>query len=121
MTEIAAIADGYIALWNERDATQRRTLLARQWTDDASYVDPLMYGSGYDGIDALVNGVQQRFPDFRFRLRGSANGHGNYVRFAWTLGPADADGPIEGTDFVELADGRIRRVTGFLDKVPEGA
>ncbi|MGJ5217721.1 nuclear transport factor 2 family protein, partial [Bradyrhizobium oligotrophicum] len=44
-----------------------------------------------------------------------------YVRFSWTLGPDSADGPIQGTDFVELADGRIRRVTGFLDRVPEGA
>ncbi|GLH78627.1 hypothetical protein SSBR45G_35360 [Bradyrhizobium sp. SSBR45G] len=121
MTDLAAIADGYIALWNERDAAQRRARLARQWTADASYADPLMRGDGYDGIDALIAGVQRRFPDFRFRLRGAADGHGDHVRFSWTLGPAEADGPVQGTDVVELADGRIRRVTGFLDKVPEGA
>jgi hypothetical protein len=121
MTDFAAIADGYIALWNERDTTQRRALLARQWTDDASYVDPLMRAESHDGIEGLIAGVQQRFPDFRFRLRGRADGHGNHVRFSWSLGPEAADGPIEGTDVVELADGRIRRVTGFLDKVPEGA
>ncbi|CCD89890.1 conserved protein of unknown function [Bradyrhizobium sp. ORS 285] len=121
MTDIAAIADGYIALWNERDDVERRARLARQWTADASYVDPLMQGDGVDGIDALVSGVQQRFPEFRFRQLGAADGHGNYVRFSWGLGPDKADCPIQGTDFVELADGRIRRVTGFLDKVPEGA
>ncbi|CCD91337.1 conserved hypothetical protein [Bradyrhizobium sp. ORS 375] len=121
MTDFAAIAEGYIALWNARDPAQRRALLARQWTGDASYVDPLMQAEGHDGIEGLIAGVQQRFPDFRFRLRGAATGHGSHVRFSWSLGPDAADEPIQGTDFVELADDRIRRVTGFLDKVPEGA
>ena len=121
MTDVTPIAESYIALWNERNATQRRALLARRWTTDSTYVDPLMRGEGHDAIDALVAGVQQRFPDFQFRLLGAANGHGDYVRFSWQLGPENADGPIQGTDFVELADGRIRRVTGFLDRVPDGA
>ncbi|MGJ5221687.1 nuclear transport factor 2 family protein, partial [Bradyrhizobium oligotrophicum] len=96
MTDTAAIADGYIALWNARETAQRRTLLGVHWRTDASYVDPLMRGDGHDGIEALVEGVQQRFPDFRFRLLGAADGHGNYVRFSWTLGPDSADGPIQG-------------------------
>ncbi|CCD99666.1 nuclear transport factor 2 family protein [Bradyrhizobium sp. STM 3809] len=121
MTDFAGIAESYIALWNAREPKERRALLARQWTADSTYVDPLMRGEGHDGIEALIAGVQQRFPDFRFRLLGPANGHGDHVRFSWSLGPETGDGPIQGTDFVELADGRIRRVTGFLDKVPEGA
>ncbi|MGJ5044980.1 MULTISPECIES: nuclear transport factor 2 family protein [unclassified Bradyrhizobium] len=121
MTNPMEIAESYIALWNERDAAQRGALLARHWTADALYVDPLMRGEGRDAVDGLVAGVQQRFPDFRFRLIGSADGHGHHLRFSWELGPENAEAPIQGTDFVELADGRIRRVTGFLDKVPQGA
>ncbi|MGJ4888648.1 nuclear transport factor 2 family protein [Bradyrhizobium sp. HKCCYLR20261] len=121
MTDTQIVADGYIALWNARDAAQRQALLARHWSTEASYADPLMRGDGHDGIDALVTGVQQRFPDFRFRLRGTPDGHGDHVRFSWSLGPDDAEAPIEGTDYVELAGGRIRRVTGFLDKVPPAA
>ncbi|MGC2780196.1 MAG: nuclear transport factor 2 family protein [Bradyrhizobium sp.] len=121
MTDVTAIAASYIALWNERDATRRRALLARHWTADATYADPLMRGEGHQAIEALVAGVQQRFPDYTFRLIGSANGHGNYVRFSWELGPEGAEGPILGTDFAELADGQIQRVTGFLDRVPNGA
>ncbi len=37
MTDAAAIADRYIATWNERDAPRRRALLADAWTDDAQY------------------------------------------------------------------------------------
>lgn len=49
MTDIAAIADSYIALWNARTSAQRRELLARHWTTDATYVDPLMRGDGHTG------------------------------------------------------------------------
>jgi len=55
-----------------------------------------------DGVcDALIAGVQQRFPDFRFRLLGQPNGYGEQVRFCWGLGPDGADSPIKGTDFID--------------------
>ena len=47
--------------------------------------------------------------------------HGEHLRFSWTLGPAGAEDLMQGTDFVEFADGKLARVTGFLDKVPVGA
>ncbi|HVX82014.1 MAG TPA: nuclear transport factor 2 family protein [Devosiaceae bacterium] len=120
MTDHALIADRYIALWNETDSNVRRSLLASHWSSDARYVDPLMAGKGPDEIDALIAGVQKQFPNFSFRLTGKPDGHGNHMRFSWSLGPGDfVDAPIEGTDFVELADGRIRSVTGFLDRVPQ--
>ena len=121
MTDPATIARRYIELWNERAADRRRELLSQNWTVDASYVDPLMKGDGQDGIDALISGVQQRFPDFKFTLIGEPNGYGNHVRFSWGLGPDGVDGPIKGTDFAVLKDGRIRSITGFLDQVPAGA
>ncbi|MFK4512229.1 hypothetical protein ABIF81_007407 [Bradyrhizobium daqingense] len=80
-----------------------------------------MKGDGPDGIDALIAGVQQRFPDFTFKLIGEPNGYGDHVRFSWGLGPEGVDSPIKGTDFAVLKDGRIRSVTGFLDQVPAGA
>jgi hypothetical protein len=80
-----------------------------------------MSGDGHDGVDALIAGVQQRFPDFRFHLLGAPNGHGEHVRFSWGLGPEGGDSPIKGTDFAIVQDGRIRSVTGFLDQVPASA
>jgi hypothetical protein len=121
MTDIHAIANRYIDLWNERTPGRRRDLLAANWADDAKYVDPLMSGDGHDGVDALIAGVQARFPDFRFHLIGRPNGFGDHLRFSWGLGPEGADSPIKGTDFALLSDGRIRSITGFLDQVPQGA
>ena len=121
MIDVNTIANRYIDLWNERTSSRRHELLAANWAHDARYVDPLMSGDGHDGVDALIAGVQQRFPDFRFRLLGQPNGYGEHVRFCWGLGPDGADSPIKGTDFAVVEDGRIRSVTGFLDQVPASA
>ncbi|VTU34124.1 nuclear transport factor 2 family protein [Variovorax sp. PBL-E5] len=115
------VADQYIALWNETDAGRRLQLLEAHWTDDARYVDPMAEASGRVQISTLVGGVQQRFPGFRFRLKGQPDAHGEHLRFSWTLGPSGAEDLIEGTDFAELDAGRLRSVTGFLDRVPVGA
>jgi hypothetical protein len=48
MTDAAQIADRYIAVWNETDPARRRALLAEGWTENATYVDPLMAGEGHD-------------------------------------------------------------------------
>jgi hypothetical protein len=121
MTDPATIADRYIALWNETNASRRRALLADLWTEDGTYIDPLMQGSGHSQIDALISAVHQRFPGFRFSLIGQPDGHGSNIRFSWQLGPEGADEPIKGTDFATLDNGRLKHVTGFLDQVPAAA
>jgi hypothetical protein len=116
------IASRYIDLWNEKAPSRRRELLAANWARDARYTDPLMSGDGHDGIDAMIAGVQQRFPEFRFTLIGEPNGYGDHVRFSvrfsWGLGPDGVDSPIKGTDFAVLREGRIQSITGFLDQIP---
>jgi hypothetical protein len=120
-SDAARVAGQYIALWNETDAARRLQLLEAHWTDDARYVDPMAQASGRAQISTLVGGVQQRFPGFSFRLKGQPDAHGEHLRFSWTLGPSGAEDLIEGTDFAQLDAGRLRAVTGFLDKVPVGA
>jgi hypothetical protein len=112
------LAEDYIAVWNARDAAERRALLAATWSAAATYVDPLVGGTGRDEIDELITIVQERFPDFRFALLGAADGHGSVARFSWGLGPQGGEPVVKGTDFV-LRDGDlIASVTGFLDHVP---
>ena len=113
-------AENYIALWNEPDAARRETLLTEGWAEDATYVDPLMQGQGRAQIGGLIAAVQSRFPDFRFRLTGTPDGHGAHCRFTWALGPATGEAPIQGFDVVRLEEGRIAEVVGFLDVVPAG-
>ena len=85
------------------------------------YVDPLAQAIGREQISALVGVVHQRYPGFRFNLLGKADSHGDHLRFSWTLGPSGAEDLIQGTDFAQVDAGKLRSVTGFLDKVPVGA
>jgi hypothetical protein len=121
MTDAASIATRYIALWNETDPDRRKVLMADLWVEAATYRDPLMHGEGHDQIDALIAGVHRQFPGFRFALVGQPDGYGNQVRFSWQLGPDGIDGPIKGTDFATLENGRLKSVVGFLDQVPSAA
>ena len=118
MTDLETIARNYIAAWNEADAGRRGPLLNAAFTADVHYRDPLMQGDGHAGIAALIDGVQQRFSGFRFSLKGIPDGFDDRIRFSWTLGPDGAEAPIEGTDIGVIEDGRLKSVTGFLDKVP---
>ena len=117
-TDATAVIDRYVAAWNETDPARRRELIARTWSEDGSYLDPLMAGDGHDGIDAMIAAVQERFPGHGFRLIGAVDHQHDRVRFAWELAPADGEPPLAaGTDFGVLAgDGRLRSVTGFLDR-----
>ena len=121
MSDFNDLIDRYIEVWNETDAGKRSALLQADWNGDASYVDPIAKAVGREDIGGLIGGVQQRFAGFRFALTGTPNGYGEYVRFSWSLGPAGAEAPIEGSDVLEIVNGRIARVIGFLDKVPQTA
>ncbi|WP_117192157.1 nuclear transport factor 2 family protein [Rhizobium terrae] len=118
MTDANIKAEHYLAIWNETDAERRRTMISKAWTEDAVYVDPLMRGEGHEHIGALVEGVQARFPGFRFTLIGRADGYGDNLRFSWGLGPEGAEPIVKGTDFAVLENGRLKAVHGFLDQVP---
>jgi SnoaL-like domain len=117
MADVKTIVGNYIAIWNEPDADARRAIIARTFSDDASYLDPIMAGEGPQGIDAMVAGAQAQFPGHRFELTAGPDAHHDRVRFAWSLFADHGGAPVaRGVDFATLAeDGRLRSVTGFLE------
>ena len=112
---IATVVETYLAAWNEPDPERRRALVGSAWTEDGTYLDPLMSGSGTEGIAEMIGAAQTQFPGHRFVLAAGPDAHNDVARFSWTLN--GADGPVaRGTDFAEVGvDGRLRSVTGFLD------
>ena len=91
MTEFDNLVDRYIAVWNETDAGKRRELIAKTFTEATHFVDPLQEGEGRAGIAALVDGVQQKFPDYRFRRVGAVDAFRDRLRFRWELAPQGGD------------------------------
>jgi hypothetical protein len=113
------LRDRYLAAWNSADAAARRSLLAEHWSREARYVDPLVDVTGLDAVDATIAAVHDQFPGFVFTPVGAVDAHHDVARFAWGLGPDGAEPLVVGFDVVETdEDGRIRSVTGFLDRVP---
>ena len=114
-----AIADTYVATWNETDPARRRAGIAAAWAGAGTYRDPVMASDGPAGIDAMLAGVQARFPGFVLKRTSKVDAHNGALRFTWSLGPAAGPTVVEGVDFCTLApDGRLASVVGFIDKMP---
>ncbi|MCW2603551.1 MAG: putative isomerase [Pseudonocardiales bacterium] len=120
-TTAAAIAEEYIAAWNETDATLRAAAVGRLFAADARYIDPMMDVVGAAPLAEAIGAVHAKFPGWSFRLAGPVDGHHQQVRFSWELGPVDAPAgaaPVAGFDVAQVAEGRVTSVLGFLDRVP---
>ena len=122
MQEIHGVIERYIECWNQADPRRRRSLIEQVWAADASYTDPLADVRGREAIDAVIGAAQQQFPGLVFSLGGPVDANHHQARFTWHLGPDGGEPLVIGFDVAVLdADGRIRAVYGFLDKVPAAA
>ncbi len=116
---VDATIEAYVATWNETDPGRRRAGIARAFAERVRYRDPVMAGDGHAAVDAMLAGVQAKFPGFVLKRISKVDHHNDAVRFAWSLGPASGPSVVEGVDFCELApDGRLASVVGFIDKMP---
>lgn len=118
-----AVVEAYVATWNETDPARRRAAIAAVWTEKGIYRDQAMASDGHAEIDAMLAGVQAKFPGFVLKHNPKVDAHGGpvggYLRFAWSFGPAAGPTVLEGVDFCTLApDGRLASVVGFIDKMP---
>jgi len=113
----------YFEAWNASEPEELTKAVAAAWTADGSYTDPLADVTGHDRIAAVIAAAHEQFPGFAFRPTGAVDGHHYTARFSWELvSEADGSAPVAGFDVITLdADGRIRSVLGFLDRVPAGA
>jgi len=120
MSEVTATVDTYLAMWNETDASRRAEHIARAWTRDGHYVDPLQEAEGHTALSDMVAGVQAKFPNHRFRRVSGVDTHHGQLRFAWELAAADGAIVVAGIDIGALAgDGRLRHITGFFGEIPD--
>lgn len=118
ITDVAQLVDNYIAIWNETDAAARQALIARTWTEDGIYVDPILQSEGHAGIDAMTAGAQAQYPGLKFLRTGEVDAHHDVLRFSWVVGPAGEPPIGGGIDVASVVDGRLRSIVGFFDFMP---
>ncbi|KEF09288.1 MULTISPECIES: nuclear transport factor 2 family protein [Streptomyces] len=108
----------YLAAWNA-SGDGAAGAVAAAFTEDATYTDPFSDVAGHEQLAAVIAATHAQFPGFVFRPLGEPDGHHDLVRFGWELVAPDGSAPVAGFDVATLAaDGRIRSVSGFLDRVP---
>jgi hypothetical protein len=119
MSNIESVVENYVASWNETDPARRQSALAASCAADARYRDPVMTSDGQAGLDAMLAGVQAKFPGFVLKRTSKIDSHNGAVRFTWSLGPAAGPSVVEGVDFATLSsDGKLASIVGFIDKMP---
>src|SRR5579871_5905120 len=97
MTDLEALADRYVAVWNEPDADERRARIAALWTEDGVHLAPSHEARGHGAIETRVIGAHDKWVadgGYVFRRHGPVEGHHGLVRMKWDMRPA-AGGPIE--------------------------
>jgi hypothetical protein len=112
------VIDTYLDALNEDDDAARAALVARAFTEDATFADPLLEAAGHDEIAGLAPVVQAQFPAARFRRTTEVDAHHEYIRFGWELRAEDGSVIVAGVDAgVIAADGRLRRIVGFFGEL----
>ena len=71
-----AVVEAYVATWNETDPARRGAGIAAAWTETGIYRDPVMASDGHAGIDAMLAGVQAKFPGFVLKRTSKIDAHG---------------------------------------------
>jgi hypothetical protein len=120
MSDVTAIVDTYLAMWNEKDPARRAEHIKRAWADDGHYVDPHLEAEGHAALGEMVARVLAQFPGHRFRRVSGVDVHHDELRFGWELIGPDGAVVVAGIDVGGLAsDGRLARITGFFGPLPE--
>lgn len=120
MSNVTAIVDTYLAMWNETAPTRRAGII--QLGGDGRNVDLQLETEGHTAIGDMVTTVQARFPGHRSRRTRGVDAHHDQLRFGWGLAAPDGRVVVTGVDIGGLApDGRLQRITGFFGDLPEKA
>jgi len=89
-----ALADRYVAVWNETDAERRRAGIAALWVPDGQHYVGERAVRGYEALEARVRGSHEknvRDDGNRFRAASNARQLHDVVTFTWEMLPAKSD------------------------------
>ncbi len=117
------LIDAYGAGWNARDAD---AILAT-FGSNGTYQDPTTNGPiGGGHLRGHLEGLWSAFPDLSFEFSNIAETGADSASFEWVmtgtnngsmngLPPSGKSVSLQGADFVQFADGKIRSVKGYFD------
>ena len=112
MLDAQALADRYVAAWNEPDAAKRSAAIAALWAPDAPRHQGGRGARGYGALTKLILGASEKSAGrdgVRFRAAPSARQRRDVVTFRWEMLLTDSETVLaSGLEFLIVDnDGRI--------------
>lgn len=118
---IATTVDGLLRalvldVFDEHDPRKRTAAIEQIFTSDVYFASPTSGARhGWAGVNEVVEGLHDKFPDFRFHLTSEPQAIEGSGRVTWGFGPPGGPAKITGMDIIVLEDGKIRILLTFLD------
>jgi hypothetical protein len=112
MLDAQALADRYVAVWNEPDTASRACAIAALWAPDALGHRPARDARGYGALGRLILGSPETKAggdSIRYRAAPTARLRGDVVTFRWEMLLAGSETVLaSGLEFLIVDDeGRI--------------
>ena len=100
-----------VTIFNERNPSSRRELMAQHWSPNITCYEPGKVGNGYDNIEQTWQNLHSgEAADFDFSLVGSIWVNHNLIHAAWEYGPGGKAGDkgMRGSDIIIVGeDGKV--------------
>jgi hypothetical protein len=102
-----ALADSYVAVWNEPDAGRRRLAIAELWAPDGAHFVDTREACGFEALESRTTGAYDG--GRRFRAVQDARALRDVVTFHWEMLPASGETVVaRGLEILLVNDwGRI--------------
>jgi hypothetical protein len=115
-TDASVTVDHYFEAWNDTDPRSRLQAVARVWSPEGRYVDPVADVTGHEAISNMIGGVHEQYPGVTFRCSSEIDSHHDVIRFNWEILDANGGLALSGVDVARLDDeGRLLDVRGFFE------
>lgn len=112
--------EAYVGMWNATDEGGRRALAEEALTDDAVLQYPTFEAHSRGEALAEARRFHDDTPGARIEMLSGVEQHHGWVRVAWSMVLSDGTTAGDGQSIGEQADdGRLRRVTGFRNPLPD--
>lgn len=122
MTDFNDLTDRYVAIWNERDANQRRREIEALWTPDGIECTKSRLVQGHQALYERVTASHEknvRDAGNVFRSCGNADGHHGLIKFNWTMNAVETGTLVATGAYVLMVEesGRIRAAYFFSEPI----
>lgn len=117
----AATVERYIEFWNASSPLEQRRLAACTFAEQVEYSALPGVLTGAEALIDFHDQFVEHLGSAAFRAREEPEFHHDRARLKWEIIVGKNTSFAAGTDVMVFdPDGRIRSVTAFLDRAPEG-